>query len=160
MKEITTELLRFIRGEIDPRGFPHSEHVRMGFELLRRYDFAETSLHYSSALRVMTARIGKPQAFHQTVTIAFLALIAERLAHWPCDRAASEGIPSGDDRGASEGTPSGGGPGAGGQGKFAAFAADNPDLMTKSVLARWYSPERLASDAARTTFLLPDLPGF
>jgi hypothetical protein len=27
----------------------------------------------------MTAKIGKPEVFHQTVTIAFLALIAERL---------------------------------------------------------------------------------
>lgn len=122
------ELLRFIRGEVDPRAFPHGEHVRMGFEMLRRHDFAETCLHYSAALRAMTARIGKPEAFHQTVTIAFLAVIAERLK-------------------------------AGGQTEFAAFAAANPDLMTKSVLARWYSPERLGSDAARTTFLLPDRPG-
>ena len=107
------ELLRFVRGEIDPRAFfPHGEHVRMGFEMLRRTYFAETCLHYSAALRGMTARIGKPEAFHQTMTIAFLAVIAERLE-------------------------------AGGQTDFAAFAAANPDLMTKSVLARWYSPERL-----------------
>ncbi len=122
------ELLRFIRGELDPCAFPHREHVRMGFEMLRRHDFAQTCSHYSAALRVMTARVGKPEAFHQTTTIAFLAVIAERLE-------------------------------AGGQTDFAAFAAANPDLMTKSVLARWYSPERLASAAARATFLLPDLPG-
>lgn len=122
------ELQRFIRGEIDPRVFPHREHVRMGFEMLRRHDFAETCLHYSAALRTMTARIGKPEAFHQTMTIAFLAVIAERLQ-------------------------------SGGQSEFAAFAAANPDLMAKSVLERWYSPERLGSDAARSTFLLPDLPG-
>lgn len=60
------------------------------------------------------------------MTIAFLAVIAERLE-------------------------------ADGQTEFAAFAAANPDLMTKSVLARWYSAERLASEAARRTFLLPDL---
>jgi len=125
---IETELLRFIRGEIDPRGFPHSEHVRMGFEMLRRHNFAEACAHYSAALRVMTARIGKPEAFHQTMTIAFLAVIAERLEE-------------------------------GGQTDFAAFAAANPDLMTKSALARWYSPERLATEAARVTFLLPDRRG-
>jgi len=125
---IESELLRFIRGEIDPRGFPHSEHVRMGFEMLRRHNFAEACAHYSAALRVMTARIGKPEAFHQTMTVAFLAVIAERLE-------------------------------AGRQAEFAAFAAANPDLMEKSILARWYSPERLGSEAARSTFLLPDLPG-
>jgi len=125
---VEIELLQFMRGEIDPRSFPHGEHVRLGFEMLRRHNFAETSLHYSAALRAMTARIGKPEAFHQTMTIAFLALIAERMEE-------------------------------GGHTQFTAFAAANPDLMARSILARRYSPERLASAAARATFLLPDLPG-
>jgi hypothetical protein len=124
----TSELARFIRGELDPGNFRHHEHVRMGFEMLRRHNFVETALHYSEALRAMTAKIGKPGVFHQTTTIAFLALIAERLQ-------------------------------AGGQADFTEFAAANPDLMVKSVLTRWYSRERLASEAARATFVLPDLPG-
>jgi hypothetical protein len=124
----TSELTRFIRGEIDPRTFPHRDHVRMGFEMLRRHTFVETALHYSEALRAMTTKIGKPEVFHQTTTVAFLALIAERLQ-------------------------------AGKQADFSEFAAANPDLMGKSVLRRWYSPERLASEAARATFVLPDLPG-
>jgi hypothetical protein len=124
----TSDLARFIRGEVDPRAFPHSEHVRMAFEMLRRHDFVETAFHYSAALRAMTAKIGKPEVFHQTTTIAFLALVAERLQ-------------------------------GGGELDFTEFAAANPDLMVKSVLRRWYSPERLASDAARATFVLPDLRG-
>jgi len=121
-------LREFVRGELDPRDFPHSEHVRMGFEMLRRHDFAETSYRYCAALRTMTAKIGKPEVFHQTITLAFLALIAERLQ-------------------------------AGAYAGFGEFAAANPDLMSRSVLASWYSQERLASDAARATFLLPDRPG-
>jgi hypothetical protein len=35
------ELERFVRGEVDPAAFPHREHVRMAFEMLRRHDFAE-----------------------------------------------------------------------------------------------------------------------
>jgi hypothetical protein len=119
------ELGRFVRGEIPASEFPHREHLRMAFEMLRRHDFAETVLHYSRALRTMTQRAGKPEAFHQTVTIAFLALIAERM----------ESSPTVD---------------------FAAFVRANPDLDEKSVLARWYRPERLGSDAARRTFLLPE----
>lgn len=122
------ELERFVRGELDPAQFPHCEHVRMAFEMLRRHDFAETVLHYSRALRAMTARAGKPQAFNQTVTIAFLSLIAERL---------ERGHPA----------------------DFAAFQRDNAELFEKNALARWYRPERLASDAARRTFLLPDRAG-
>jgi hypothetical protein len=119
------DLERFVRGEVDPAQFPHREHVRMAFEMLRRHDFAESVLLYSRALRALTMRAGKPEAFHQTVTIAFLALTAERM----------EG---------------------GGAGDFAAFARQHPELLEKSVLSRWYRRERLASEAARRTFLLPD----
>jgi hypothetical protein len=122
-----TRLREFVRGEVDPRDFPHREHVRMGFEMLRRHDFVETAYHYSAALRAMTAKIGKPEIFHQTMTIAFLAIIAERLQ-------------------------------AGTYEDFADFLAANPDLMSRSVLTSSYSRERLASAAARMTFLLPDLP--
>lgn len=36
------------------------------------------------------------------------------------------------------------------------FISENPDLLSKSVLKRWYSDQRLLSDRARRTFLLPD----
>jgi hypothetical protein len=73
------DLERFVRGEIDAAAFPHREHVRMAFEMLRRHDFAESVWLYSRALRAMTTKAGKPQAFHQTTTVAFLSLVAERL---------------------------------------------------------------------------------
>ena len=73
------DLERFVRGEIDATAFPHREHVRMAFEMLRRHDFAESVWYFSRTLRAMATRAGRPQAFHQTVTIAFLALIAERI---------------------------------------------------------------------------------
>ena len=119
------DLERFVRGEIDAAAFPHREHVRMAFEMLRRHDFAEALLLFSRALRAMADKAGKPQAFHQTITVAFLALIAERLASGEWD-------------------------------DFAAFAHANPDLLEKSALRRWYRADRLASPAARRTFVLPD----
>lgn len=76
-------LVEFVRGARDPAHFPHREHVRMGFEMLRRHDFLTSVQHYSQALRIMTARAGHPQAFNQTVTIAFLSLIAERMQQRP-----------------------------------------------------------------------------
>jgi hypothetical protein len=123
--DVAVELARFARGDVDPADFPHREHVRMGFEMLRRHNFSESAHHYSLALRTMAARAGKPDAFHQTTTIAFLSLIAERML---CMDATD----------------------------FIAFERANPDLMQKSVLSRWYRSERLAMDAARRTFLLPD----
>ncbi|HET7758091.1 MAG TPA: hypothetical protein VFK87_12620 [Steroidobacteraceae bacterium] len=119
------ELARFLRGRRHPGGFTHREHVRMAFELLRRRDFPESLLEYSRALRVMLEKAGRPEAFNQTVTVAFLSLISERMQgqDW-CD--------------------------------FETFARGNPDLLGKAILARWYRPQRLACEAARRTFVLPD----
>lgn len=120
------ELERFVRGEIDPATFPHREHVRIAFEMLKRHDFPETVLRYSRTLRAMAEKAGRPQAFHQTVTIAFLSVIAERME-------------------------------SGGAADFAAFAQANPELLDKSILERWYRPERLASEIARRIFVLPEI---
>jgi hypothetical protein len=73
------ELARFLRVEINPGEFPHREHVRIAFEMLKRHDFPETVLHFSRTLRAMAEKVGRPEAFHQTITIAFLSLIAERV---------------------------------------------------------------------------------
>lgn len=125
MIESCPELERFVHGDMNATTFTHSEHVRMAFEMLRRHEFAEAALRYSSALRVMATRAGKPQAFHQTITIAFLSLIAERIE-------------------------------SGRYANFDSFVCANADLLDKSALSRWYAPERLAMDAARRTFLLPE----
>jgi hypothetical protein len=125
MSADSPELERFVRGEIDPALFPHREHVHVAFEMLKRHDFPETVLHFSRTLRAMAGRVGRPWAFHQTITIAFLSLVAERME-------------------------------SGGAADFAAFAQANPDLLDKNVLKRWYRPERLASDIARRTFVLPE----
>ena len=126
MDEDRAQLLRFERGEFDAHQFAHREHLRMAFAMLRAYDFAEAAFRYSRALRVMLERVARPQGFHQTITIAFLSLIAERLA-------------------------------ARDYADFESFVSDNGDLLDKSALGRWYRPKRLGSDAARSTFLLPDM---
>jgi hypothetical protein len=73
-------LARFLRGEVAARDFPHREHVRMAHALLRRHEFTDGARRYASALRAMAQAAGRPEAFNLTVTIAFLAVIGERLA--------------------------------------------------------------------------------
>ncbi len=73
------ELARFEAGAIDPAGFRHRDHVRLGFEMLRRHSFTEAAARFAAGLKAMTARIGRPEAYHETITVAFLALIAERM---------------------------------------------------------------------------------
>ena len=117
-------LEQFLKGEIDNRSFRHADHIRVGFELLQRHDFSTAARAFSTSLKTIAAKAGNPGAYHETITVAFLAVIAER----------SAGCVSGD---------------------VEAFLRDNSDLMVKSVLERWYEPERLRSELARRIFLLP-----
>jgi hypothetical protein len=120
-----TELRAFLSGDIDAASFHHIDHVRMGFEIVRRHAvFVEAASAYSAALRAIAVRAGKPDAYHETITLAFLSLIAERVAEQTFDN-------------------------------FAAFIAANADLLDKNTLIRWYTPEQLQSAAARATFVLP-----
>jgi hypothetical protein len=118
-------LLRaFLQGKIDGRHFHHPQHVCVGFELLRHHGFCDALAAYSGALKGIAARAGNPGAYHETITVAFLSLIAERCA-------------------------------GGRHPDFESFERDHPELMDKSILARWYPSERLASAIARQTFVLP-----
>ena len=120
-----TQLLRkFLHGEIDNGEFHHIDHLRLGFAIVRRHPFPEAAAAFCAALKLIAAQAGKPAAYHETISIAFLSVIAERNA-------------------------------AGDHPDFESFARDNDDLLEKSALERWYTRDRLHSDIARTTFLLP-----
>jgi len=69
----------FLRGEIDSREFHHVDHLHVAFHLLRRSSFPDAASDYCRALKAIAAGAGRPDAFHMTVTIAFLSLVAERL---------------------------------------------------------------------------------
>jgi hypothetical protein len=124
MGDLSPLLRAFLHGEIDSGAFRHADHVRVAFEMLRRHAFQDAVQPFCSSLQGIAARAGNPGAYHATVTLAFLSLIAER----------SASVLHGD---------------------FESFASANADLMDKSVLTRWYAPERLASEIARKIFVLP-----
>lgn len=122
---VSPDLRAFLAGETDPASFRHADHVRMGFEILRRHpDYLDAARAYSGALKTIAARAGNPGAYHETITLAFLALIAERMA-------------------------------AKAYATFEAFTEDHADLLDKTVLTRWYRGEQLGSALARKTFVLP-----
>ena len=74
------ELLALETGTLDPATFPHREHVRLGYEMLGRYSFGEAVARFSRGLRLLAAKAGRPEVYHETITVAFLALISERRA--------------------------------------------------------------------------------
>ena len=120
-------LRAFLDGKLDATNFRHADHVRAGFEILRHHEFPDAAAAFARSLKQIAAQAGVPGRYHETITVAFLSLIAERQV-------------------------------LGDHADFESFAIANPDLMDASVLKRWYAPERLMSDIARKTFVLPDVP--
>src|SRR6185369_3240544 len=105
--------------------FAHRAHVRAGFLYLRRFDFGAAIDRFSGALKAFATANGKTGLYHETVTVAFLALINERMRLQNADAG------------------------------WTHFAAANPDLFAKDCLGRFYAAEELATPEAREVFLLP-----
>lgn len=77
----------FETDRLDPAHFPHRAHIQVSYELLERHSFPEALLHLARGLRRLAMKAGRPEVYHETITAAFLALIAERrlcgsYAHW------------------------------------------------------------------------------
>ena len=75
---IEDELLALETGALDPAMFPHPEHVRLAYEMLGRHPFGEAVTRFSRGLRLLAAKGGRPEVYHETITVAFLALVGER----------------------------------------------------------------------------------
>jgi hypothetical protein len=69
--------------------------------------------------------LGKPGRYHETITVAYVALIQQRMRERGNDR------------------------------EWTMFARNNPELLDKRLLNEYYRAEQLASDVAREIFLLP-----
>jgi hypothetical protein len=74
------ELVALETGALDPRAFPHQEHVRFAYGMLEHYPFGEAVNRFSRGLKLIAAKAGQPEIYHETITVAFLALINERRA--------------------------------------------------------------------------------
>jgi hypothetical protein len=118
----------FEAGEAPAEGFRHEHHVRAAWWYLRQHQLPEALVRFSTALRRFAVAHGKPQLFHETITVAYLLLINERLDA------------------------------AGPDVSWEIFAAENQDLLSwrPSVLDRYYREETLKSERARRTFVMPD----
>ncbi len=124
---------QFEQGKAPGGSFHHADHIRVAFAYLSQFPVLEALQKFSDALQRFATAQGKPDLYHETITWAYLFLIRERMMLADHLQAWEE------------------------------FAVHNPDLLiwehgTGGVLARYYQPSTLASDAARAAFLLPDRP--
>ncbi len=68
------ELLeRFAAGTL--RAFPHEEHLRVVFAHTRRADLDATIAFVRDGIRRMAAANGKPEAYHDTRTVAWIRIV-------------------------------------------------------------------------------------
>jgi hypothetical protein len=106
--------------------FPHRDHIHVAWLYLKRDALLRAVERFSQDLRRFARTKGKPGLYHETMTLAFLFLIRERMQAEPEDFEA-----------------------------FAARNPDL-FKRGPSALDRYYRPETLASERARRIFLLPD----
>jgi hypothetical protein len=111
-------------GTLPESEFNHAGHVRAAWLYLRQGSFPAALAKMSGTLRNYAAAHGKPDRYHETVTVAYLALINERR------------LLRGD----------GGG--------WRGFLEQNHELLERRLLTHYYRPETLASPAARRVFIL------
>ena len=116
----------FEAGSINPDDFDHEAHVYVAWLYLERYPVTEAIDRFTAALRRLTAKLGIPGKYHETITWFYLLLIAERRA------AATSG------------------------GWFPFRSENEDICDGAATLQRFYSKEVLASERAREHFLLPD----
>lgn len=76
-------LLKFESGELDARSFDHRAHITTAVALLQRAPYLEAIERYVAGIKRLAAAAGVPHKFNMTITVAFMSVIAERLACAP-----------------------------------------------------------------------------
>ena len=118
---------RFLDTTLPADQFHHEQHVHVAWLFVREHGMPAALGAFSTAIKRFAAAKGAHGLYHQTITWAFLLLIAERQAR--CDAATWE--------------------------QFTAAHPDLL-IWKPSILSRYYSNELLASEFARRTFVFPD----
>jgi hypothetical protein len=112
---------------LPPVAFRHRDHVRLAWLYLRDHSLPEALARFSGGLKRYAAALGKPGLYNETITVAYLTLVNERMARLGRDA------------------------------DWESFARANPDLLRHpDALRPYYRDETLRSDLARAVFVLPD----
>ena len=88
------ELVQAFEAAILPADqFPHAAHVQVAWWYLKHYPLGEALTRFTAALKHFAARHGATGLYHETITVAYVLLIAERRAtsphlSWPAFSAA------------------------------------------------------------------------
>jgi hypothetical protein len=70
-------LRAFERCEIPPESFHHRDHIRLAWTYLKLHDPIEATPRMAAAIRNFAAHLGKSDKYHETVTVAWMHLVAQ-----------------------------------------------------------------------------------
>ncbi|HEX4620064.1 MAG TPA: hypothetical protein VH208_00730 [Myxococcaceae bacterium] len=74
----------FEDGRVSKEIFQHPDHIRLAYLYLRRSpDLAEAAASFRAAFRRFTVAQGVPHLYNETITWAYLILIAQRMRERP-----------------------------------------------------------------------------
>jgi len=118
--------------------FGHRQHVYLTWLAVRRFGTSHAMSLVSAGIQRTARYAGAPQKYHETMSRAWVELVGHHVEH-------DVDVPDEGDSGLSA---------------FDAFADRNPALLDKRLLTRFYRSTTLASDAARTGWVEPDLAPF
>ncbi len=76
-------LAAFESGALAPAAFDHAAHLRTAFALLARRPFLEACIAMRDGLRTLARRAGREGLYHETITIAFMSIVLERMRQEP-----------------------------------------------------------------------------
>jgi hypothetical protein len=76
-------LSAFEDGRIAAADFNHRAHIRAAFIYLSRHAFLEACIAMRDSLRRFAARAGKANLYHETVTVALMSIVLERMDRSP-----------------------------------------------------------------------------
>lgn len=118
----------FFAGRVAPAAFDHRAHLRLAYVLLVEHDVEAAVVLMRDALRAFLVRHGiDAQKYHETLTRAWLLGVRHFMAAEAPCASADE------------------------------FLLRQPRLLDARIMRTHYSAERLASPAARSGFVAPDL---
>ena len=73
----------FELGNITPADFDHRAHLRAAFCLVHRRPFLEACIAMRDGVQGIARRAGRPGLYHETITVAFMSIVAQRAASRP-----------------------------------------------------------------------------
>ncbi|MFK8030871.1 MAG: hypothetical protein AB8G18_11620 [Gammaproteobacteria bacterium] len=78
--ELSELAQQFLASNLDAAAFGHTEHLCVAYDLLHHYDFLTATAHYVEGIKTLAASVGADDKFNMPITVAWLSVIAEKIA--------------------------------------------------------------------------------